>query len=824
MAAKRTVAASVPQLLVGASALIFTVILATASAWEIYGSGRVGVVAAVGLAVGAGSVLAGIVFGWRWWGIGLVALGGFLVAAVPTAVPGATSSVRAYAKGLVDVIAGLILGWKQLLTISLPAGDYQAVLLPFFVTVLGCSLTAFALMAYGRRWAPLAVIPMIAMVLFGAVFGASAPANPLHLGPWTIENGSRAVLTFATLAVCAAWLIANARIQRARAMRAAQSGAATARLGRTSVAYTLRRQAFAFTIVSIALVGALTAAPIATSFGARQVLRDAVDPLVVVRAQTSPLVDYRAWYSGDTFSEPLFDVTGAEGTDRLRIATLAAYDGETYQVPADAQFYRQPGDQRRALTITIREGYEGIWVPIGSANGGAPIFVGPRAVELADSYYADVANNVGVVVASADGDEPGLRPGDKYHVSAAKSADPQEIESVQGGDPKISAEDYPQLAGWVELQELGRSGGDLTELIDRLVSRGYISHATREGTDSTAWVGSLKARSGYVFEASRSGHSAARVDELFAAMATQQRDAGPNAQPADLVSAVGDDEQFATAAALLAAYLGFDSRVVEGVRLGDIGTDLAVEPCTETCTGANVAVWTEVRAPSGTWVTYDATPQFEASPLLVKQGQTLPENPTEPDQVASDVVEPPVIDNEHTANRADIDDPDPSWVDSYLPLVITIAVLVIGSAVIFMPLFVFPFAKRARRRWRRKNAVPEVAMVGAWLELVDTYVDLGIEVPYALTRAETADVLGRQNATTLAAVVDRAVFAEHPPTREASEATWQIFDDERQGLVQEYSWWRRAQARMAVASLLRAARKDVRVMRSGLIRKDRHDG
>src|SRR5699024_11173578 len=95
------------------------------------------------------------------------------------------------------------------------------------------------------------------------------------------------------------------------------------------------------------------------------------------------------------------------------------------------------------------------------------------------------------------------------------------------------------------------------------------------------------------------------------------------------------------------------------------------------------------------------------------------------------------------------------------------------------PLLAFPAGKWLFRRWRRKAVVPDVAIVGAWAELMDRYVDAVVEVPVGLTRAETADVLDRPAAVAVAAIVDRAVFAEHPPTHQASEALWQVLDDER---------------------------------------------
>ena len=75
---------------------------------------------------------------------------------------------------------------------------------------------------------------------------------------------------------------------------------------------------------------------------------------------------------------------------------------------------------------------------------------------------------------------------------------------------------------------------------------------------------------GYSFKASASGHSLARIDALFARLLERETD--PRAEASgNYVAAVGDDEQFAVATALVAAELGFPARVVVGARLSAPG-------------------------------------------------------------------------------------------------------------------------------------------------------------------------------------------------------------------------------------------------------------
>lgn len=821
MARRAAWAASPLQIVWGAGALVVIVALATASAWQIYESPRLPFVAAGGFTIALCTVLLGAWQGWRLWVIALIAAGAFTLAVVPLAIPSALSSPGRAVRGVLEGIAAIVVGWKQLLTISLPAGEYQAVLVPFLLTITAGCFIALALMVLAPKRASWAVVPMLGMVAFGALFGASASSEAMHLGPWEIADGARVAIGFLSVAVCAVWLLGNAKIERGRAVRAAQSRTGTARLGAASLGYTLRRNALGVGLVGLAVLGAIAAAPGAAVFGPREAPRDTVDPLLLLRQQPSPLVSYREWFADAQHDAVLFTVQGSEAAERIRIATLDEYDGETFHVGASQRFVRQPQLQGGGLTLTIGEGYSGVWVPLATVEGGAPRFTGPRAEALAEGYYANLDTDTGIV-AIAEGAEQGLRAGDSYQLDPTTPLPIEALNGVQGADPRITATDYPQLAAWVELQGLGRSGSDLVELVDRLVERGYLSHSTRESAESESWTSALRLRTDYAFQGNRAGHSAARVDELFASMVSQQRRAGPLADAESLVAAVGDDEQFATAAALLGAYLGFDSRVVVGVRLGTTGMSYGVQPCDAICTGSNVTVWAEVKTPSGDWVPLDATPQFEMAPLMIQEGQTPPENPTQPEQVESDVVDPPAVSSETSSEVSEQPPVEEDWFAAFLPVVITILVVTASVGLIVFPFLVFPISKRSRRRWRRKTVVPEVAMVGAWHELVDTYVDYGIEVPRGLTRAELADVLERPAAVTMAAVVDRAVFAEHPPGREAADATWSILDEERRSLAASSTWTGRIKASFTPASLRRSVDDGALTVSPTLTRKDRH--
>lgn len=794
------------------------VALATVAATEIYATAYVAVVAAAALALSIAVVFIAAVRNWRWWTVVVAAFAGYIAVVVPATMPGAMTSGSRFFSALVDGLAGLVTGWKQLLTISVPAGTYQGVLVPFFVIILAGSLLALSVMTFRPARAGFAMAPMLLMVGFGAAFGSS---SVYPTGIFAIPDGRRSGIAFGALVVCVVWSLGRARIDRSLAIGSARAATGTARLGAASLGFGLRRYGSATVIVAAVLAGTVVLAPIAASLGDRLVPRDSVDPVVYLNDQASPLAEYRRHFEQPAYETALFVLGGATSTDRLRIATLNDYDGQVYRIDGNTRFTRQPLVQGDDITITIAEGYRGAWVPLATANGGQPTFIGARAEELADAYYANVESDVGVIVAGQSG--LGLQPGDSYTVSAAASREVGAIAAARGGQSRVEPDDYPLMNAWVERQGLGRTGADLVELVDRLRQRGFLSHASRTSSTSLGWTSALDARADYTFHGSRPGHSAARVDELFGAMLDQEQRAGEFADDAALVAAVGDDEQFATAASLLAGLLGFESRVAIGVRLGETGTELGVPPCVDVCTGAHVTAWTEVQAPDGSWIPLDVTPQFAQPPLIVEEGQTPPQNPTKPQEAQSEVVEPPAVANDATATQSEAADTDDHWLDRYLPIVIAVLVALGSLGVLVAPLLVFPVAKSSRRRWRRRHTSAEVSMVGAWEELVDTYVDLGLDVPRGLTRAETADVLGRPAAATIAATVDRAVFSEEAPTSQARDAAWRLLDAERRAVAKGTRLRRRLRARLTGSSVRRAARSRTRASTPTLLRRDRRD-
>lgn len=769
----------------GLGYVVLAVALATASAWPIYGDQRVLLLGAAAAVLGPGAVLAGRYLAWRWWQTGIVAVALYLLGAVGLAVPSALTGPLAALGGAGDAVVGLVVGWKQILTLELPLGDYQAVLVPFFAVVYAGALMAAALIVRGGRLATLAAPIAVLMSAFGPVFGASATSEPLALGGLVIPAPRELGIGLGLLLASIVWLVGRGRLDRARALRLARARTGAVQQRRESFAAAARRNALGGAILTVALAAGLLVAPAASGLTDRSAWRDQVDPSLVVQRQASPLAKYRSWFTAEQVDDALFAVAGdTAAVPRLRLATLDAFDGHEFHVADDSaagRFSRLPTNGRvdasdAQLDITVADGYDGVWTPVPEGLRSSPSFSGERAEQLADSFYVSDDRATAVTVTDASGD--GLVAGDRYRVWAPVGAGEAELTGT-GGEALVDPELHPELAAWVEQQQVGRTAADLEELVGRLVERGYLSHAVSEDAQSATWIARLGEQAGYAFESSYSGHSTARTEELFASLSDQQQRAGDDPTPEALVAAPGDDEQFATAAALVARYLGFESRVVVGVRLGD-DAPAGVPACDEVCTGGNVTAWAEARSAAGDWVALATTPQFAMPPSVIAEGEELPQNPTVPQQESSDPIDPPeaLSEDADSAPLTDEQEEQARLAQALIALRLVALVLAV-VALVLLPVIVLAAGKLLRRRGRRSAASPEVAIVGAWEELVDTYTDARIAVPRDGTRLQIARELGRPRAVQLAQAVDVAVFGEHPPEPEQAHAVWALVDAER---------------------------------------------
>ncbi|MBC7591085.1 MAG: transglutaminase domain-containing protein [Salinibacterium sp.] len=731
-------------------------VIAASALWPIYRSTAIIVLVAVSLAVGSLIAIVGAYLRLTAPLAVLLAIAAFLLIGVPLAVPSQTQfGVLPTMDGLRDLITGVALGWKQLVTITLPVGDYQALLVPALVLVFGSTVIGMSVALRAKR-AELAVLAPVVVFLTATAFGPRFPDRPL-------------VTPIALLVAVLLWLVWLRWYRRRLAIRSLlsrSSGSSPAdRVPDTGYAG-LRTAVSAALIMAVAATAAVVTAGALPPDADRTVLRTAIVQPFDPRDYVSPLSGFRSYWQPTTRGATLFQVTGLPEGGRLRLATLDTYNGVVYSVGSatisseSGSFSRVPTtfDQsavtggQESLRVVVG-GYAGVWMPtVGQFE--SVDFTGGDATTLRDEfYYNDVSGTAAVVGA--------LSTGDAYTVTAVIPIQPSidELNTLEPGSaPVPNLRDIPdELTARLEQYTAGISGaGDrLVAALDGLKADGYISH----GVDAD-------------LPPSRSGHAADRISQLFS---------DPRM--------IGDAEQYAVAASLMANDLGFPSRVV-----------LGFVPTGERVTGADVSAWIEVDTAQYGWVWIDPNPAVREIPE---------ELPQENAQVArpQTIVPPPLVEAENPDGQIapDSEQNDPPDVNVALQaLLAALRVLggvAIGAAILLAPFLVIIAAKFHRRRLRRRAPLAVDRISGGWQEFEDAVIDHGLRPVASSTRSEVASVAGGLQSQVLAAVADRANFAPDAPLDSDADSVWRAVDELQASLDDNLSRWQRIKARISLKSL-----------------------
>ncbi len=796
----RTRESSVPRWVAASAYTAVSVALAAVAAWPVYASGSFLLLVLVSSLV-ATAVVA--LAAWRrggGWVLAAGLVGAFAVLAVPLAVPSRLTSPLDVLRGLGEAFAGVVVAWKDLVTVDLPVGAYRNLLVPALVVFLVGTALTLALAARTDRRAPAAVVPGLAMTGFGLFFGRTSTSAPLSLGAVSLPAPVETAVGLGALLSAVLWLAWRARDERARALRrAADVTAVQVSRGRSRT--DSRRGALGVAMIVVAIVATIAVVPWASRDADRQVLRSAAGPQRLIAEAVSPLAQYRAMFSDARSDDVLFRVRSDDRAlpERIRIATLDAYDGEIFRASGDegTGFVRLPSTRDAGRGRSVSADVDivdlgGIWMPTAGSLVAAT-FEGERRGQLADRFYYSAEAEAGVQ--TADG---GLEPGDSYRIDAVEAA-PDDLASLTPPGAVGATAGGDNLRRWVEEHADGSDGAALQALVQLLRERGYLSHSLApEGAAPPAWTADLP---GYQLQPSASGHSLARIDRMFERLLEREDD--PRAAASgNYVAAVGDDEQFAVATALIAHELGFPARVVVGMRLSS--PDSALPTCEAgECRARDLVAWTEVEGDDGRWTPIDVTPQWEQSPSLEVTQQQDPENVTEvrPDTV-DEVVPPEPVQEDNSLDddqRAD-DGVDLAWL---WPILRVTGLALLALLIVFGPFLAVVIAKAVRRRGRRRDPDPRSAIAGGWDEYVDAGVDAGRTVPRAPTRREVADAFATPSGARLADDADRAVFAGGAVTADEVAEFWSIVDAERRVLVRQRGFWRRVRAAVSLRSFLR---------------------
>lgn len=743
--------------------LWITMGIAALMLWPIYRSDQFVVMAVTAIMLGTVIAIAGAALRWQAWLVMLVTAGVFAAVGVPLAVPSkAIGGVLPSPEGLADLFGTVALGWKQLLTITLPVGEYQALLVPALVLLLGGTVVAgtIALRAPYGEYA--AIVPAFVFVV-AILIGPADARFPVVVG----------VAMLLTCVVWGSWRRWRRRRQATRHFTR-DGGSRGSRFG-------VELRAFIAALAILAVVGASSAVAVTAlpPVGERDVLRNAVVQPFDPRDYTSPLSGFRRYLLEDRTDEIMLRVAGLPAGARIRIAALDSYDGIVFAVgsasvdSASGTFVRLPaavqhdGADGEPIVLDIAiEGYTGVWVPtVGDLS--KIVFIGPDAAELEDGLAVNLTSGTAA-------DLRGLRTGDAYRVSAVLPAQPT-LEELARTVP--GAADVPRVAEAPDelitaLDEwtsgVNGVGARLVAAIDGLRDTGFISHGVSPDEP-----------------ASRSGHSLDRITELF-----------------DSALMVGDAEQYAVAAALMAGRLGFPARVVMGFAPDAEGESTTI------VRGSDVTAWIEVDTADHGWVAIDPVPPVRPIPEEEPQDPTLVSRP-------ESIVPPPADrpDPREDQTEADTTAEEPATPDlaleTLLQILRVLGVSVLAIGVVLAP-FLLVIGAKARRRHLRRTAPTTLARIrGGWDEFSDLVVDHGLAVPAAATRSETAAAVGTLPSRVLAAVVDRAVFAPGQPAEADADRVWTTVGELRSSLESGRSRRDRLRARISVRSLGGSGVRDV---------------
>lgn len=711
------------------------------------------VAASVGITLGAVVALVGHQLRWRVGYRVLALLGCYFLVGGAVAVPDTTLA------GFVPTLEtirrlGLLLfqAWHDLLTVATPAGEFSGpAAVPLMAGLVAGFAMIWAVVATSAIHTPL-LVPL-AWLGFAIAFGVRTAPNAVWLG---VAFGA-GILGWQTAHRLAGTRHASAAILL-RKERGVSRGV-TAAL--TAVAV----------IAASTAVAALATLPAADRVN-RQVLRDDIVPPVTLHEYTSPLMAYRG-YELTLKDEVLFEVRGMPAGARLRLAVLESYDGNVFDVAQQANRYLRSG---RQLPVTVTGdtarvevavvGYEGVWVPTVGESARIE-FEGDHARREARGLHFNKASQQALTTV-------GIAEGSRFVVEAVPviPLDEQAREAMgaagPGRGPVAAVERVPEalVRGASEWTAEAASAAEQMALItERMRADGFYS----DGSDGLT----------------RSGHTSERLSSMFAANQW-----------------IGDDEQYATALALMASQLGIPVRVVLGFHPldGDAPGDVWQ------VTGTEAHVWVEAHLDGVGWVSFDPTPDRDKTPQTdTPQPKPKPKPQVDPPPDPPEKLPDEVIVPEDDAANVDEDDRfDLSWL---LALLAWLGIAAGSAVVIGSPFLSILALKRVRAQRRATRGDTADQMAGAWDEIVDRARDMGYAAPTSSTRREWA--AGMQQTfpeiplTPLADGIDASVFAEGTPDAGRRDAAWERSAQARQAMLGTLAWYRRPVAVFSVRSLRR---------------------
>src|SRR5690606_13500644 len=293
-----------------------------AALWPIYESEQLVILIAVSLLVGSAIAVAGAVFRWSSLIVLCVAVVAFLLLGVPLAVPGqAIYGVLPSLGGITDLLAASGAGWKQLVTITLPVGNFEALLFPALILIFCGPVIALSVAVRSRYGEVAAVVPAV-IFIFAVAFGAERTEWPLPIA-------------VALLVIILAWLIWARWYRRRNSIRQLITGSNSSEKGNvesrdTRMGFRAILGASLAILLAVGLgLGSIWLFPVENS---RQVIRTAVEQPFDPREHASPLSTFRTYHQDTQSDRSMFRVQGLPDGAFIRGAALDTYNGVVYAV------------------------------------------------------------------------------------------------------------------------------------------------------------------------------------------------------------------------------------------------------------------------------------------------------------------------------------------------------------------------------------------------------------------------------------------------------------------------------------------------------------
>lgn len=745
--ASRATAPGAGRVAVDVPVLVLAVAAALTPLVPVFGARTLAAPVLGGLVAGAALALVSARRGWSALVTSAAAVVVYLLLGGALAVPATTvAGVVPTPRTLGLLLTGAVSAWKQVLTLDPTLGGGNLLVAPFVLALAGALAAVSVAVRFRGATGARAVAVPAGVAVVALLLGTG---TPLLAGPVGAVTGT-------ALLVWAAWRHGDVEWRRVPA---------------------------ALAVVALALGTGIAAGPWLGGLEPRFVLRERVTPPFDPDAQASPLAAFRKFVK-EWRDTPLLTVTGLPEGVPVRLAVLDAYDGVVWDVAGSraaegSGAFRRVGDtiqvSERGVPVTV--GMEVhhlpfVWLPtVGYAESftmtGSP---SADAVELAAALRYNDATGTAVLVG-------GVPDGTSWTLDAVV---PEAVTAEDVGTAGVADTRLPELSGVPESARLLAA-----EVAGSATSPVLIAQALEQGLRGRGWFSHGLTEQGE--HPSLSGHGADRITSLLTAD-----------------TMVGDQEQYASAMALMARSMGLPARVVMGF-VAEPGAGDEV-----TFTGSDVSAWVEIEFAGHGWVPFSPTPervltadeerpQDDAEPQ--PQAVQPPPGPADPVQVQDEDTEQAGLANDGELTA------DPPRSALLVAAVVGTPLLVVGGPLL---LVIAAKGRRRRRRLTRGDGVDRVA--GGWDEVLDHALDLRRPAPPRATRREVAADLGEsfgpevaRAVATLATRADAAVFGPGPTSATEVAGFWASVDGAVRTMRAAVPRRRRVAARLTTRSLRRPA-------------------